>query len=293
MKAAPFEYVRPESVAEACGILVGDEDARIISGGQTLIPMLAMRLARPSRLVDIYRIAGLDSIQDEGDAIAIGATTRQVNAEQSSLISRKLPLLAKAMPWVGHPPTRNRGTVGGSLANADPSAEIPLVAVTLNAAIEITNPEGVSPMSGEEFFIGPMLTAMMPGDCLTAVRFPVWPQRRVGAAFHEISARKSDFALVAAAAQVAIDENGRCLAAALGIGGVSDRPTSLDVSGLIGTTLDPNAIADMLHSAIGILEPFSDLHASSAYRMRVATTLGVRALADAARDAGTKREGMQ
>src|SRR5882757_6599216 len=223
MKPAPFEYVRPDALAEVCEILAADEDARIIAGGQTLIPMLAMRLARPTKLVDILRLGELRGIRTEGDVLVIGAVTRQVEVERSEIAHRALPLLTKALPWVGQPPTRNRGTVGGSIANADPSAEIPLVAVTLGAEIEIANPAGRTGMPADEFFIGPMLTSVMPGDCVCAVRFPVWPHRRVGTGFHEVSARQSDFAFVAAAAQVAIDEDGRCLDVTLGLGGVGDR----------------------------------------------------------------------
>lgn len=285
MKPAPFEYVRPGSIAEACELLALDEDARVISGGQTLIPMLAMRLARPARLVDIYRLPELNSIRIDGDILAIGATTRQVQVERNTLARDALPLLAKALPWVGHPPTRNRGTVGGSVAHADPSAEIPLVAVTLQAEIEITNPDGVSTMPADDFFIGPMLTAVMPGDCVTGVRFPIWRQARIGTGFHEVSARQSDFAFVAAAAQVALDENGQCVDAALGIGGVGDRAIRLDVSGLIGASFDKASIVEMVRGAVQVLEPTSDLHASAEYRMRVAVTLGARALEDAIKDA--------
>ncbi|MBR0869425.1 FAD binding domain-containing protein [Bradyrhizobium tropiciagri] len=285
MKPAPFEYVRPGSIAEACELLAADEDARVISGGQTLVPMLAMRLARPARLVDIYRLPELNGIRIDGDVLAIGATTRQVQVERSAAAQQALPLLARALPWVGHPPTRNRGTVGGSVAHADPSAEIPLVAVTLAAEIEITNPDGVSTMPADDFFIGPMLTAVMPGDCVTAVRFPIWRHARVGTGFHEVSARQSDFAFVAAAAQIALDDNGQCIEAALGIGGVGDRAVRLDVSGLIGGRPDKTAIVELVRDASQVLEATSDLHASADYRMRVAVTLGVRALEDAFRDA--------
>jgi len=184
MKPAPFDYVRPDSLAEACEVLAGDEDARIIAGGQTLIPMLAMRLARPSRLVDVLRLTELRGIRAEDDAIVIGAATRQVEVERNESVQRGLPLLARALPWVGHPPTRNRGTVGGSIANADPSAEIPLIAVTLGADIEIANASGRTGLPADEFFIGPMLTAVMLGDCVAAVRFPVWSHPHVGTGFH-------------------------------------------------------------------------------------------------------------
>ena len=126
MKPAPFEYIRPQSLAEACELLAGDEDARAIAGGQTLVPMLAMRLARPTKLIDIMRLPELAGIRTEGGALVVGATTRQVIADRDPLIRAQVPALARVLPWVGHPPTRNRGTVGGSIANADPSAEIPL-----------------------------------------------------------------------------------------------------------------------------------------------------------------------
>src|SRR5215475_10436513 len=234
MKPAPFDYVRPDSLQEACELLASDDDARVIAGGQTLIPMLAMRLARPAKLVDILRLKELRGIRADDDAIVIGAVTRQVEVEHSEIVQRGLPLLAKALPWVGHPPTRNRGSVGGSIANADPSAEIPLVAVTLGAEIEIANSSDRMRMPADEFFIGPMLTSVMPGDCVCAVRFPVWMHKRVGTGFHEVSARQSDFAFVAAAAQVAVDDAGRCVEATLGLGGVGDRAIRIDVAPLIG-----------------------------------------------------------
>jgi len=287
MKPAPFEYLRPDSLAEACALLAHDEDARIIAGGQTLIPMLAMRLARPARLVDIIRLNELSGIRQKDDAIVIGAVTRQVEVERSEMVRLRLPLLAKALPWVGHPPTRNRGTVGGSIANADPSAEIPLIAVTLGAEIEIESPAGRSAMEADEFFIGPMLTSVMPGDCVCAVRFPVWPEPRVGTAFLEVSARRSDFAFVAAAAQVAINGEGRCTRAALGLGGVGDRAIRLEISALIGTEPTPTAISDVVRAVTHDLEASSDLHATAAYRRRVAATLGARALENAFADAHT------
>src|SRR5580693_5221747 len=140
MKAAPFDYVRPATVEEACACLAADADAVIIAGGQTLVPMMAMRLARPSRLVDIARIPELHGIREDGTAVVIGAATRQVTATESETIGAKLPLLAAALPFVGHAATRARGTVGGSVANADPAAEIPLVLTTLRGSIVLREP---------------------------------------------------------------------------------------------------------------------------------------------------------
>jgi CO/xanthine dehydrogenase FAD-binding subunit len=293
MKPAPFDYVRPDSLAQACELLAADEDARIIAGGQTLIPMLAMRLARPAKLVDILRLKELHGIRSEPGAIVIGAVTRQVEVERSDIIRRSLPLLTKALPWVGHPPTRSRGTVGGSIANADPSAEIPLIAVTLGAEIEIANPSDRTLMPAEEFFIGPMLTSVMPGDCVCAVRFPVWSHPRVGTGFHEVSARQSDFAFVAAAAQVSVDEEGRCLDAALGLGGVEDRAIRIDVAALVGEIPTRAAIEELVRAATANLEASSDLHATADYRRRVAVTLGTRALEDAFADARSGNGALQ
>jgi len=288
MKPAPFDYVRPDTLAEACALLAGDEDARLIAGGQTLVPMLAMRLARPARLIDILRLPELAGIRQESGAVVVGATTRQAHAERDPVIRASVPMLARVLPWVGHPPTRNRGTVGGSIANADPSAEIPLVAVTLRADIMLATPDGPTSMPADDFFIGPMLTTIGLGECVSAIRFPVWPQPRVGVGFFEISAGRSDFAFVAAAAQVALDEEGRCLDAALGVGGVGDRPLRLDVSSLVGTELDAASIAAAVDAASDDLEAMSDLHASAAYRRRVARVLCIRALEQARVNASAK-----
>jgi CO/xanthine dehydrogenase FAD-binding subunit len=291
MKPAPFDYVRPDTLAEACALLAGDEDARLIAGGQTLVPMLAMRLARPAKLIDILRLPELAGIREEKGAVVVGATTRQAQAERDPVIRAWLPLLARALPWVGHPPTRNRGTVGGSIANADPSAEIPLVAVTLGADIMLATTDGPASMPADDFFIGPMLTAIGQGECVSAIRFPVWPHRRIGTGFFEISARRSDFAFVAAAAQVALDEGGRCLDIVLGVGGVGDRPSRLDVPSLVGTELESASVADAVKSACGELDAMSDLHASAAYRRRVAVTLCMRAVEQARAGAITKSAG--
>jgi CO/xanthine dehydrogenase FAD-binding subunit len=278
MKPAPFDYVRPDTLAEACALLAGDAEARAIAGGQTLVPMLAMRLARPAKLIDILRLPELAGIRREEGAVMVGATTRQAQAERDPVIRSEVPMLAQVLPWVGHPPTRNRGTIGGSIAHADPSAEIPLAAVTLGAEILLATTNGPSSMPADDFFVGPMVTALGEGECVSAIKFPVWPHRRIGVGFFEISARRSDFAFVAAAAQVALDEEGRCLDVALGLGGVGDRPLRLDVSSLIGTRLDAAAVSDAVNAASGTIEAMSDLHASASYRRRVARTLCIRAL---------------
>jgi CO/xanthine dehydrogenase FAD-binding subunit len=247
-----------------------------------------MRLARPAKLIDILRLPELAGIREETGSIVVGATTRQAQAERDPIIKASVPMLAKVLPWVGHPPTRNRGTIGGSIANADPSAEIPLVAVTLGAEIMFATTNGPTSVPANDFFIGPMLTTIGQGDCISAIRFPVWPRRRVGVGFLEISARRSDFAFVAATAQVALDDEERCVEVALGVGGVGDRPLRLDVSSLIGTKLDATSVTDAVNAASADMEANSDLHASAFYRRRVAVTLCIRALEQARANAAAK-----
>jgi CO/xanthine dehydrogenase FAD-binding subunit len=289
MKPAPFDYIRPDSLAEVCELLAADEDARVIAGGQTLVPMLAMRLARPAKLVDILRLPELAGIREEAGSVIVGATTRQAQAERDPVIRASVPMLARVLPWVGHPPTRNRGTIGGSIANADPSAEIPLVAVTLGAEIVLATVQGPASVPADDFFIGPMLTTIGQGDCISAIRFPVWPHKRVGVGFFEISARRSDFAFVAAAAQVALDEDDRCIEVALGVGGVGDRPLRLNVSSLVGTKLEAVSVADAVNAASMNMTANSDLHASAGYRRRVAVTLCIRAVEQARVSAAAKQ----
>lgn len=287
MKPVAFEYVRPASLDEACALLAGDEGARVIAGGQTLIPMLAMRLARPTRLIDIARIAGLGGIREDGDVLVVGATTRQCVAERDAAVAGKLPLLARVLPWVGHSPTRQRGTIGGSIANGDPAAEIPLVAVTLDASIVVREGAQTTQIPAAEFYLGPMITAVPPAGIVMQIRFPVWSKGRVGTGFHEISARRSDFAFVAAAAQVALDVDGRCTRLAAGIGGAGDTPVRLGAAldALIGSRLEEPAVREAVAAAAEALETVGDLHASAAYRQRVAATLARRAILDARDDA--------
>src|SRR5579871_815411 len=281
MKPAPFDYVRPETLSQACELLASDDDARVIAGGQTLIPMLAMRLARPARLVDILRLKELHGIRAEPDAVVIGAVTRQVEVERSDIVNRSLPLLAKALPWVGHPQTRNRGTIGGSIAAADPSAEIPLVAVTLGAQALARSKSGDAELSLGDFFRGPMMTALAPDQCLVELRFPLWPGR-VGCGFQEVSARASDFALVAAAAQVTLDDDGACTRVAAALGGVGAVPIRVQApDALVGRRLDPATVEHALAGLADEIAPEDDPHASADYRRRVARTLLARALLEA------------
>lgn len=282
MKAAPFAYSRPADVDEACALLAGDDGARVIAGGQSLVPMMAMRLARPTRLVDIARIASLSYVRQVESAVAIGACTRQYVIEGDALVARHVPLLARAMPFIGHAATRARGTLGGSLAHADPAAELPLIAVTLDATLSYRADGKDHTIAARDFFTGLMMTALPAGACLTGVRFPVWPGT-VGSGFHEVNARRSDFAFVAAAAQVELDAGGKCKRIAIGVGAATETPIRLDSAEkeLTGGPLDNKKVAEVLQAALADIEPLEDLHASAAYRRRTAATLAARAVADA------------
>jgi CO/xanthine dehydrogenase FAD-binding subunit len=226
MKAADFDYSCPASVAEACGLLAGaNGEGRIIAGGQTLVPMLAMRLARPALLVDITRIAELRGIARTGAAVAVKACTTQTDALKSEFVREHVSLLAKALSFVGHIQTRNRGTIGGSFANADPAAEIGMAAVALDAEIVARNTKAERTIPCGAFFRGAMTTALGNDECLTEARFPVWEgEGRVGTGFQEMSIRRSDFALVAAAVQGLIDESGVCRRIAIALGGTGGKP---------------------------------------------------------------------
>ncbi len=282
MKAAPFEYSRATSIDEACALLAGDEGARLIAGGQTLVAMMVMRLARPTRLIDINRIAALSYIRADGETIAIGATTRQCVVESDPLIADKVPLLACATPWIGHAATRARGTVGGSLANADPAGELPLIAVALDAVLSYRADGKTNEIPARDFFIGPMMTSLPAGAVLTDVRFPVWAGK-IGTGFHEVNARRSDFSFVSAAAQVELGDDGKCKRIAIAVGAVSDFPMRLDSAEqqLKGGTLEPVKVQAAVTQALAGIDALADLHASAQYRRRVAINLAARAVANA------------
>jgi CO/xanthine dehydrogenase FAD-binding subunit len=287
MKPAPFEYSRPATLDEACALLAGEEGARIIAGGQTLVPMMAMRLARPTRLVDVGRLPELYYLRDQGQFVEIGAATRQCAVESDTLIALKVPLLAAAMPHVGHAATRARGTIGGSLANADPAAEIALVAVVLEGTLCYREGTRDVEIPAVDFFVGAMTTALPSRGCLTAGRFPVWDAERLGVGFHEVNARRSDFAFVAAAAQVSLHPDGTCQRLALGIGAVTEYPIRLHAAeqALLGTRLEENIVRTAVADATADIDTLADLHASADYRRRVAATLLCRGIGDALRAA--------
>ena len=286
MKPAPFDYARPATIDEAVALL--DDDSIVIAGGQTLVPMLAMRMARPDRVVDINNIPELAGITDTGAEIVIGAATRQVDVLNSGLVAEKLPLLRKAISYVGHTQTRNRGTVGGSLAHADPAAEIPLASLAMDAEVTLKGANGERRIPIDEFLLGPMMTAREPDELLVSLHYGLAPAgTRVGTGFHEMSERHGDFAMVAAAARVELDAGGACRSVSLALGGVDARAVRIPAleAMLTGQAVDAALIQRAAQEIPGAIDPGDDQHASADYRRRVAVALGERALTDALEDA--------
>ena len=272
MKPARFDYVRAESLAEAHDVLAAEGgDASVLAGGQSLLPLLSTRLARPTVVIDIMRIPGLDVIAREGDAIRISATVRQAKLAAWPELVGAQPLLAGALPFVGHAQTRSRGTVCGSVAHADPSAEIPLVLLALAGEIILSSRRGQRRVLAEEFFTGMMSTARDDDELIEAVLMPRrWPGH--GYAFREFARRHGDFAIVACAAIAGEHE------ARLAVGGVADRPVAFDQLPLDGTALDR-----ALDRIAGDLEARDDLHGTADYRRSLVRRLGRATIAEARR----------
>jgi len=257
--------------------------AKIIAGGQSLVPMMAFRLLRPGWLIDINEIAALKFMAFESDAVRMGACTRQCVVARDDALAARVPLLRRALAFVGHTQTRNRGTVGGSLAHADPSAELPLVAQILEARLVLHAKSGTRTLPAAEFFAGPMMTNLRADDCLEEIHWPVWRERKTGSAFSEISRRHGDFAMVAAAAQIAVDDDGHCTRVTFGIGGAAPMPVAFPelAQSLVGQRLDNAKARATAQESAAALEPESDIHASAAYRRHLAGVLVSRVLLEA------------
>ena len=272
MKPASFDFLCPDTLEEALSALAeGGGDARVIAGGQSLVPMLNMRLARPALLVDIMRLDTLRRIEVSGDEIAVGAGVRQATLEAWPDLSRDLPLLAAAFPWLGHLQTRARGTVCGSVAHADPSAELPLSLVTLGGAVSLRGRKHKRRVKADDFFIGMMATDLAEGEMIEAVHFPR-ARPDAGYAFREVGRRHGDFAIVACAA-VADDKGLR-----LGIAGVDDRPRAFSLPPLDGDQFD-----DAINDIAWALNARDDIHASARYRRELVRSLGRQTLTEANR----------
>ncbi len=286
MKAAPFGYHVPESVDAAVSLLGKfSGEAKVLAGGQSLVPMLALRLSRPEQLVDINRVPELSEVRREGGTLVVGATTRHVSLMHDPLIADSVPLLAKAAPHIGHFQIRNRGTVGGSTAHADSAAELPAVARALDAEFEVRGPNGTRLIPAEEFFVTTFVTTLEPDEMVVAVRFPIWAPG-AGFAVSEVARRHGDFALAGAVAGVEIDD-GRISRAAIALIGMGSIPVRAEAAEreLTGARVDGLDLAALGRLAVSETDPPADVHAGSRYRTKVGATTVERALAEAIKEA--------
>jgi carbon-monoxide dehydrogenase medium subunit len=279
MKPPPFEYFAPASVDEALALLsTHGPDAKVLAGGQSLVPMLNFRLVRPRCLVDLNRIDGLAYVRAEADGLAIGAMTRQRALEQSPLVRTQVPLLADALRFVGHPQIRARGTVGGSLAHADPAAELPAVVTALGGRMVARGPAGERSVPSEDFFQSYLTTGLAPDEILVEVRLAA-PPAGTAWAFLEVSRRQGDFALVGVAVLLTLGADERCQRATLVFTGVGPVPwvASGAARVLMGQRVSPEILDRVASAVVEDVQPDADIHASAAYRRRVAGVLAKRA----------------
>jgi CO/xanthine dehydrogenase FAD-binding subunit len=286
MKPAAFDYIAADSIAMAATALAqAGDDGKIIAGGQSLVPMLNFRMLRPSILVDINRIAGLDVIEETSGTIRIGALTRHYQLETSPLIARHLPVLSCAMTHVAHLAIRNRGTIGGSLAHADPAAELPMMALLLDAELRVASSSGERTVAARDFFLGALTVDLAASEIVTEVVLPKLPPR-TGWGFEEVARRHGDFALAAVAATLTVS-NGAIKQARIALTGVGATPLRAAEPEclLIGHALEPDLVSRVIEAVRAKIEPETDLHASSDYRRHLAGVLTGRALAAAWRRA--------
>ena len=280
MKPPAFEYHRPAGLAEALALLAQHPDAKPLAGGQSLIPAMNFRLAAPAALVDLNGVDELSGItRRSAGGTRIGAMTRHHAIETSALVRELAPLLAETMPFIAHPQIRSRGTLGGSLAHADPAAELPAVMVALQATIVLQGPGGERRVPAEQFFTGLFATALEPGELLLAVELPPMPARS-GWAFLEMARRHGDYALVGVAVLLALNEAGRCAQARIALLSVGERPVlaTRAMARLSGQVLDDDTVREAAELAGGDdIDPPSDINASAAYRRQLARVLTRRA----------------
>lgn len=285
MKLPSFDYHAPKSLDEAVALLAAsDGGARVLAGGQSLMPVMAFRLATPSALVDLRHIAGLDQIEIIGREIKIGAMVRWRMIEESRELKRTVPVLPAAMEHVAHYQIRNRGTVGGSLAHADPAAEFPALAVGCDAVIDVIGSKGARVIKAADLFTGALETSLTEDEIITAVRIPTWPKlRRWG--FQEFARRRGDFAIAGVMAFFDLDANGVASNTHISVFGATDIPRRLNKAeaALDGKRVDEAAIEAVGAMAMSEVNPQSDLHATSDYRRSLVGSMTKRALAQAAK----------
>jgi carbon-monoxide dehydrogenase medium subunit len=283
MYAAPFEYHRPESLAEAIALLgeFGD-DGKLIAGGHSLVPLLKLRFTRPQHLIDIRRLPALAAIREERDALIIGASVTHATVEKSAVVRAKLPVLAEAAGMIGDPAVRNMGTIGGSLAHADPNADWPAIVLAFGADIVIANPQGEKRVPAGEFFKGLMTTALETTDIITGVRFPLQPQR-TGSAYVKYPHPASRFAVCGVATLITLDDRGtisRARVAMTGIGPTATRRIAVEEA-LTGKRPDPAVIKAAAQHAADGLELHADPMGSAEYKANLARVFTERALSRA------------
>ncbi|CAN7586558.1 xanthine dehydrogenase family protein subunit M [Phenylobacterium sp. LjRoot219] len=282
MKPAAFDYVAPETIDEACSVLAeAGGGATIIAGGQTLMPLLALRMSQPFILVDINRIAALKGVTRADGGTRVGPITRQNAVLADPALAQALPMLVQAMRHVGHHQTRNRGTIGGSIALGEPAAEMPATAVALGAEVEVRSTRGVRRIAADQLYLGPYMTALEPDELVTAIHYPDWPANTV-TVFREVARRPGDFALVGLTGAVVV-ENGKIARAGLAWFGMGPTPikTRQAEQALIGQPLerlDARAIAEL---AVADTAPFDDHHATADYRRTVGGRIFARTLSEA------------
>ncbi len=283
MKPSAFEYFAPNTVEEALDLLerYGDE-AKILAGGQSLIPIMNFRLGRPEVLIDINRIKELDYIREEGDELVIGALTRERDLELSPLVQEKCPILSKAISFIGHVPIRNRGTIGGSLVHADPSSEIPTTICGLDAEMRMVGPSGERTLKPEEFFLTYLTTSLDPSEILVEVRIPTLPQS-AGWSFTELSRRSGDFAIVAVASILFMGDGDLCEEARISLGGVAPTPVRAEEAEelLSGQKITETLIEKMGQEAVDATDAEPDYHASAEYRRDMARVFVQKGLREA------------
>jgi len=279
MKMPPFEYACPTTVSEAIALLASREDAKPLAGGQSLVPMLAFRLAQPTLLVDLRKLADLREIKISADGVRLGAMVRWRDILDHDQLASAHPLLKAAVAEVAHYQIRNRGTVGGSIAHADPAAEMPGIAVTCEAEISVHGKSGARTIRAADFFRGPLMTALAPDEIIVEVRLPPWPARRRWG-FQEFARRRGDFALAAAAVFYDQDESGNARNVHIGAIGVGDTPVRLHAAERVleGRAVDEDAIAKADAAAASAVNPHDDIHGSGAYRRALTGTMVERAL---------------
>lgn len=282
MKPAPFDYVAPTTIEEACAVIAdAGGGATVMAGGQTLMPLLNLRMSQPFIIVDINKIAELKGVSRGAGVTRVGPMLRQCDAITSEALARDLPVLVQAVRHIGHHQTRNRGTVGGSIALGEPAAELPATAVALNATIEVRSSNGTRQIPASEFYLGPYMNTLQPDELITGITFPDWPKGHIPL-FRELAQRPGDFALVGVVGALVV-EAGKITRAGIAWFGMGPTPIKATTAEqlLVGQALDTLDIQAVAESAIADTAPFDDQHASAEYRR----TVGKRIFASALREA--------